>query len=127
MAGAEYTFDVGRGLFTSVQAIYDSAGALVSPYGEPGEAGKAGLYAMVVGRYSLADDHDLQLVALADVLNRSVLAMPTYSWTMAPAVELSVTVVAGYAPGGLSAVDTMPGGAAMAGAAGVTAGIKASF
>jgi len=127
VAGAEYTFDVGRGLFTSVQAIYDSAGALVSPYGEPGEAGKAGLYAMVVGRYSLADDHDLQLVALADVLNRSVLAMPTYSWTMAPAVELSVTVVAGYAPGGLSAVDTMPGGAAMAGAAGVTAGIKASF
>ena len=56
-----------------------------------------------------------------------MLAMPICSWTMAPAVELSVTVVAGYAPGGLSAVDTMPGGAAMAGAAGVTAGIKASF
>ena len=44
VAGADYTFNIGTGLFASAQLIYDSANALLSPYTQPGQERKAGVY-----------------------------------------------------------------------------------
>ncbi len=130
VAGVEYTFDVGRGLFTSVQGVYDSTSSLFSPYSQDSQAG-AGLYGIAALRYSLADDHLLQLVAVADVMNKAVLLMPTYTFTVMPAVELSLSAVGGWAAGLAGGdgggIPTDGPAAAFAQAAGVTAGIKASF
>ncbi len=128
VVGAEYTFDVGRGLFTSVQAVYDSSSALFSPYAEAGQEAEAGVYGIAAFRYSLADDHLLQLVAVADVMNEAVLLMPTYTFAVMPAVELSLSAVAGWASGMAGGGIPEDGPAAdFARAAGVTAGVKASF
>ncbi len=121
VAGADYTFDIGTGLFASAQLIYDSANALVSPYTQPGQERKAGVYSLLVTRYSPANDHQLELVGLVDLTGRAGLVIPRYTYKLAQAVELSVGAITGFGD------DTSPLGAAVPAARGVFAGVKASF
>lgn len=121
VAGADYTFDIGTGLFASAQLIYDSANALVSPYTQPGQERKAGVYSLLVTRYSPANDHQLELVGLVDLRGRAGLVIPRYTYKLAQAVELSVGAITGFGD------DTSPLGAAVLAARGVFAGVKASF
>ena len=121
VAGADYTFDIGTGLFASAQLIYDSANALVSPYTQPGQERKAGVYSLLVTRYSPASDHQLELVGLVDLRGRAGLVIPRYTYKLAQAVELSVGAITGFGD------DTSPLGAAVPAARGVFAGVKASF
>ncbi len=121
VAGADYTFDIGTGLFASAQLIYDSANALVSPYTQPGQERKAGVYSLLVTRYSPANDHQLELVGLVDLRGRAGLVIPRYTYKLAQAVELSVGAITGFGD------DTSPLGAAVPAARGVFAGVKASF
>jgi hypothetical protein len=119
--GADYTFNVGTGLFASAQIIYDSANALLSPYTQPGEERKAGVYSLLVARYSPADDHQLELVGLVDLRGKAGLVIPRYTYRPAQAVELSIGAITGFGD------DTSPLGAAVPAARGVIAGMKASF
>ncbi len=121
VAGADYTFNVGTGLFVSAQLIYDSANALLSPYVQPGQTRKAGVYSLLVTRYSLADDHQLELVGLVDLTGKAGLVIPRYTYKLAQAVEVSIGMIAGFGD------DTSPLGSAVPAACGVVAGVKASF
>lgn len=121
VAGADYTFNIGTGLFASAQLIYDSANALLSPYTQPGQERKAGVYTLLVTRYSFADDHQLELVGLADLTGKAGLIIPRYTYKLAQAVELSVGAITGFGD------DASPLGAAVPAARGVFAGVKASF
>jgi hypothetical protein len=121
VAGADYTFNIGTGLFASAQLIYDSANALLSPYTQPGQERKAGVYSLVVTRYSPADNHQLELVGLVDLTGKAGLVIPRYTYMLAQAVELSIGAITGFGD------NTSPLGAAVPEARGVIAGIKASF
>lgn len=119
--GADYTFNIGTGLFASAQLIYDSANTLLSPYTQPGQARKAGVYSMIVTRYSPVDDHQLELVGLVDITGKAGLVIPRYTYKPAQAVELSAGLIAGFGD------DTSLLGAAVPAARGAIVGMKASF
>ena len=121
VAGADYTFSIGTGLFVSAQLIYDSANALLSPYTQPGQARKAGVYSLLVTRYSLADDHQLELVGLVDLAGKAGLVIPRYTYMPAQAVELSIAAITGFGD------NTSTLGSVVPAARGVIAGMKASF
>ncbi len=121
VAGADYTFNIGTGLFASAQLIYDSANALLSPYTQPGQERKAGVYALLVARYSPADDHHLELVGLLDLTGKAGLVIPRYTYNPVQAVELSIGAITGFGD------DTSTLGSIVPAARGVIAGVKASF
>ena len=121
VAGADYTFNMGTGLFASAQLIYDSANALLSPYTQPGQERKAGVYALLVARYSPADDHHLELVGLIDLTGKAGLVIPRYTYNPVQAVELSIGAITGFGD------DTSTLGSIVPAARGVIAGVKASF
>lgn len=121
VAGADYTFNIGTGLFASAQLIYDSANTLLSPYTQPGQERKAGIYSLLVTRYSPTDDHQLELVGLVDLTGRAGLVIPRYTYKPVQAVELSIGAIAGFGD------NTSPLGLVVPAARGVIAGMKASF
>lgn len=121
VVGTDYTFNIGTGLFASAQIIYDSANALLSPYTQPGQERKAGVYSLLVARYSPTDDHHLELVGLVDLTGKAGLVIPRYTYQPAQAVELSIGAIAGFGD------NTSPMGSIVPAARGVIAGMKASF
>lgn len=121
VAGIDYTFDIGNGLFASAQVVYDSANTLLSPYSQPGAERKAGVYSLLVTRYSFTDDHQLELIGLFDITDKAGLAIPRYAYRPLPGVELWVGLIAGFGD------EATPMGAAVKAANGITAGAKASF
>ena len=121
VVGTDYTFNIGTGLFASAQVIYDSANALLSPYTQPGQESKAGIYSLLVARYSPTDDHHLELVGLVDLTGKAGLVIPRYTYKPAQTVELSIGAIAGFGD------DTSSLGAVVPAARGVVAGVKASF
>lgn len=121
VVGTDYTFNIGTGLFASAQIIYDSANALLSPYTQPGQERKAGVYSLLVARYSPTDDHHLELVGLVDLTGKAGLVIPRYTYKPVQAVELSVGAIAGFGD------NTSPMGSIVPAARGVIAGMKASF
>jgi len=121
VAGADYTFNIGTGLFASAQLIYDSANALLSPYTQPGQERKAGVYSLLVARYSPVDGHQLELVGLVDLTGKAGLVIPRYTYKPVQAVELSIGAIAGFGD------DTSTLGSIVPAARGVIAGVKASF
>lgn len=121
VVGTDYTFNIGTGLFASAQVIYDSANALLSPYTQPGQERKAGVYSLLVARYSPTDDHHLELVGLVDLTGKAGLVIPRYTYELTQAVELSIGAIAGFGD------DKSPMGSIVPAARGVIAGMKASF
>ena len=121
VAGADYTFNIGTGLFASAQLIYDSANALLSPYTQPGPERKAGVYALLVARYSPADDHHLELVGLLDLTERRGLWIPATPTTRCRRWSCQSGAITGFGD------DTSTLGSIVPAARGVIAGVKASF
>ncbi|MDD2201883.1 MAG: hypothetical protein PHQ21_06100 [Firmicutes bacterium] len=119
--GGDYTFP--SGLFVSEQLIYDSEGALISPYCRPGEASTLdpALYWLSILRYAPNDKCTLEFAGLVDFSERSAMLLPRCTVKTIGNMEVwcALISVVGDESSDLAALSQM--------ASGFAAGTRVSF
>lgn len=91
--GADYTFDLGKGLLVQGQYIYRGQGSLFAPYGDDLKPAH-----YLYGRlgYDFSQDSSLELVAIHGLEDHSGLLLPAYTHRFPHSITLKVGLVASY-------------------------------
>ncbi len=82
--GADRMFGDASEYYVMGQYIYNSSGSLLLPYRMPGEKAKAGHYLAAVGRATIHDDHQVELMNLYNISDGSGLIVPKYTYKINP-------------------------------------------
>lgn len=84
VVGADRMFGEASEYYVMGQYIYNSSGSLLSPYLMPGEKAEAGHYLAAVGRATIHDDHQIELMNIYNISDRSGLIVPRYTYKINP-------------------------------------------
>ena len=84
VVGADRMFGDASEYYVMGQYIYNSSGSLLSPYLMPGEKVEAGHYLAAVGRATINDDHQIEIMNIYNISDRSGLIVPRYTYKINP-------------------------------------------
>ncbi len=84
IVGADRMFGSASEYYVMGQYIYNGSGSLLSPYRMPGEKAKAGHYLAAVGRATIHDDHQIEIMNICNLRDKSGLIVPRYTYKVNP-------------------------------------------
>lgn len=84
VVGADRMFGDASEYYLMGQYIYNSSGSLLSTYRMPGEKAKAGHYLALVGRATIHDDHQVELINIYNMSDGGGLIVPRYTYKINP-------------------------------------------
>ncbi|HHX26825.1 MAG TPA: DUF1302 domain-containing protein [Firmicutes bacterium] len=84
VVGADRMFGSASEYYVMGQYMYNGSGSLLSPYRMPGEKAKAGHYLAAVGRATIHDDHQIELMNICNLRDKSGLIVPRYTYKVNP-------------------------------------------
>ena len=90
VVGADRMFGSASEYYVMGQYIYNSSSSLLSPYRMPGEKAKAGHYLTLVGRATIHDDHQIEVMNIFNVRDKSGLIVPRYTYKVNPMLSVWV-------------------------------------
>ena len=84
VVGADRMFGSASEYYVMGQYIYNGSGSFFSPYRMPGEEAKSGHYLAAVGRATIHDDHQIEIMNICNLRDESGLIVPRYTYKVNP-------------------------------------------
>jgi len=84
VVGADRMFGSASEYYIMGQYIYNGSGSLLSPYRMPDEKAEAGHYLAAVGRATIHDDHQVEIMNICNMRDKSWLVVPKYTYKVNP-------------------------------------------
>ena len=88
--GADRMFGSASEYYVMGQYIYNGSGSLLFPYRMPDEKDKAGHYLAAVGRATIHDDHEVEVMNIFNLSDKSGLIVPRYTYKVNPMLSVWV-------------------------------------
>lgn len=97
VVGADRMFGSASEYYIMGQYIYNGSGSLLSPYRMPDKKAEAGHYLAAVGRATIHDDHQIEIMNICNMRDRSGLIVPRYTYKVNPMLSawIGTTILIG--------------------------------